>query len=366
MKCKTNFKIVSKVSMIISFIAISLLVASITEVVATENKTFEWRLSHWASGPTGHAKFSVDFAEKITKRSNGQIKVKIFWMNELNGPREMMMAVKSRLADVVCAVPAYTPGQTPIWNATWLPFLAPAQADLGALIYNRLANESQPFKDELNRFNCIYAGGFDTEQYNFIGKKPVRTVADLKGLRVRVMSLLGEVLKKFGAVPVTVSASEMYSALNTGIVDVVAQNRWAFHAYKLDEMSDYITFDIDMGGGAGMHLINREAWNELPDNLKEVVRSVAAESPIEAWNYAHDPIKIKNAEEGIKKRGIEIIRFPRTERDKLIDAAKDLWEIWAKRSGNYTAAKQGLADYIRIRDEVVAQYPNGVPGIKKK
>ena len=68
----------------------------------------------------------------------------------------------------------------------------------------------------------------------------------------------------------------------------------------------------------------------------------------------------------IKQKNIEVIHFPKAEKAKLEAKAEPIWEAWAKRSGNYENAKKALADYIRIRNEVVAKYPQGVPGIKYK
>ena len=250
MKRTSKNNIVLTLATILFFIAAFLFVAPSTESVAAEKKVYQWKLSSPVGpGTKGGAGFLRWYVKEVEKRTDGQLKLNIFWRNEINGPREMMMAVKNRLADMVLQIPAYTPGQTPMWNATWLPFLPPPRTDQSELLFNRLVKESKPIIAELERFNCIYVGAYDNEGYELIGKKPVRTVADLKGLRVRALPDTGKVLKDFGAVPVTVSASEMYSALDTGIVDVVAQGYNAFHAYRLDEISKYLILDIDLGGG---------------------------------------------------------------------------------------------------------------------
>jgi TRAP-type transport system periplasmic protein len=337
------------------------------EGTAAEKRVFQWKFSSHTSPGNKSVGFSQSWwAEEVEKRSNGQIKIKMYWVDELCGPKEMMMAVKSRLADVVGQVPSYTPGETPIWNATYLPFISAPRLDQSVVVYNRLARESKPFIEEMNKFNCVYGGSYEDEGYNLIGKKAVRTVNDLKGLRVRCMPDLGVVLKQFGAIPVTVPVTEMYSALDTGIVDVIAQARSAYRAYKLDELSKYITLDMDMGCSPNFYLINKEAWNELPDHLKNVVQSVMSDLPDFMWDFQHRPDRLAEGETVIRNRGIETIRFPKPERLKLVSKAEGVWEAWAQRSGNYESAKKALADYLKIRDEVVSLYLQGVPGIKYK
>jgi TRAP-type C4-dicarboxylate transport system substrate-binding protein len=338
-----------------------------TEGFAAEQKVFHWKFSsHTNPGNKSLGLGQLWWAEQVEKRSNGQIKVKMYWLDELCGPKEMMMAVKSRLADVVGHVPTYTPGETPIWNATYLPFICPQRMDNCVVVYNRLGRESKPFMDELNKFNCIYAGAYELPGYNMMGKKPIRSVADFKGIRIRVMADLGEVIKQFGAVPMSVPVTEMYSALDTGLVDILVHSRMSFHAYKVDEISRYLMIDMDMGAVPTLYFINKDAFNELPDHLKKVVQSVVDDLPAFLWDFQYDPQRVQEADKVLKDRNIEVIYFPKADRAKLEAKAEAVWESWAKRTGNYENAKRALADYVRIRDEVVAKYPQGVPGIKYK
>jgi TRAP-type C4-dicarboxylate transport system substrate-binding protein len=198
------------------------------------------------------------------------------------------------------------------------------------------------------------------------GKKPVRSIADFKGIRIRVMADLGEVIKQFGAVPMSVPVTEMYSALDTGLVDILVHSRMSFHAYKVDEISKYLMIDMDMGAVPTLYFINKDAFNELPDHLKKVVQSVVDDLPAFLWDFHNDPQRVQEADKVLKDRNIEVIHFPKGDRDKLEAKGGAVWESWAKRTGNYENAKRALADYVRIRDEVVAKYPQGVPGIKYK
>jgi TRAP-type C4-dicarboxylate transport system substrate-binding protein len=335
--------------------------------MAAEKKVFNWKFSsHTTPGSKSLAPCQIWWADQVEKRSNGQIKIKMYWVDELCGPKEMMMAVKSRLADVVGQVPGYTPGETPIWNSTYLPFIWAPRVDQTMVIYERLAKESKPFIDEMNKFNCLYVGAYEHSGYNMMGKKPIRTVNDFKGLRVRVMTDLGEILKQFGAVTMLVPVTEMYSALDTGIVDVLTHDRLAFHAYKIDEISKYLMVDMDMGAAPTFYFINKDAWNELPDHLKNVIQSVMSDLPAFMWDYHRRPDRNEEAEKTIKEKGIEVIHFPKAERAKIEAKAEPIWEAWGKRTPNHENAKKALADYIRIRKETVAKYPEGVSGIKYK
>jgi TRAP-type C4-dicarboxylate transport system substrate-binding protein len=218
----------------------------------------------------------------------------------------------------------------------------------------------------LDKFNCVYGGAYDCPSYNLMGKKPVRNVNDFKGLRIRCSSDVGIIFKQFGAAPMQVPVTEVYSALDSGVIDLAAFSFLTFNAYKFDEISKYYISDLDISGGSTMYFINKVAWNELPDKLKNVVQSVIDDSPAFMWDFSNLPDRMNEANKVIKQRNIEVIHFPKAERAKLEAKAEAVWDAWAKRSGNYEVAKQALKDYLRIRDEVVAKYPQGVPGIKYK
>ena len=134
----------------------------------------------------------------------------------------------------------------------------------------------------------------------------------------------------------------------------------------MDEISKYMILDMDMGAAPTFQFINKDAWNELPDDLKKVVQSVMDDSAAFMWDFHNDPKRLAEAGKVLKDKNIETIHFPKAERAKLEAKAEPVWEKWAKRSGNYGNAKQALTDIVKIRDEIVAKYPQGVPGIKNK
>jgi len=301
---------------------------------AAEKGVITWKFSsHTSPSSKSLAPPQRWWCEQVEKRSNGRLKVKMYWVDEINGPKEMMMAVKSGLADVVGHVPAYTPGETPIWNATFLPFLAAPRLDQSMVLYPILAEKSQPFIDEMNKFNCVYGGAYENEGYNLMGNKAIRNTSDLNGVRVRCMPDLGKVLKEFGAVPMTVPVTEMYSALDKGIVDVVAHSRLTFHSYKVDEISKYMTLDMDMGAAPTIYFINKDSWNALPDDLKSVVRSVIDDLPLYMWEFQHNPERIAEANKVIEERNIEIIHFPPAERAKLMSKAEEIGRLSERKTG---------------------------------
>jgi TRAP-type C4-dicarboxylate transport system substrate-binding protein len=335
-----------------------------TEGFTAEGKVFNWKFSSWsASGNTLATPFHKWWISEVEKRSKGRIKIKIYYVDELNGPKEMMQAMMSGLADVVTNVPFYSGGETPIWQMPYLPFTNLAREDWNALVFNRLAMESKPYIDETNKFNGVYMGSYVAPGfYNLMGKKPVRNVNDLKNLRIRLAPDIGIILKKFGVSAVSLPATEFYTALDNGLIDAVAHTPLTLHAYKIDEISKYLTIDMDMQVGFSNYFINKKSWNALPDDLKKAIETVRDDNPKALTDFFNNPAFSESAAKMLKKRNIEVIKFPKEERQKLIDAAIPEYEAWAKRCPDYNACKQAYADHQTFSKEVMAKYPNGATG----
>ena len=120
-----------------------------------------------------------------------------------------------------------------------------------------------------------------------------------------------------------------------------------------------MTVDMDMGALPSFYYINKDQWTKLPEDLKKVIQSVIDDQPA----FIADLVSRlrKEAEEVVQKRNIQVYHFPKADREKLLAKSAEVWEEWAKRSGNsYSACKTALEDYMRIRDVVVAKYPKGL------
>ena len=165
---------------------------------------------------------------------------------------------------------------------------------------------------------------------------------------------------------VIIPTIELYTSMDKGLLDMANMCLPIAHLWKIDEISKYVTLNVETSDLPAMFFINRDSWNELPENLKRVIQGVVDEIPAFLWDIPNDPQFQKEVSDVVKKEGIEVIHFPKAERNKLVAKAEKIWEKWATDSGNYEDAKATLAEYIRIRDEVISKYPEGVPGSKYK
>jgi TRAP-type mannitol/chloroaromatic compound transport system substrate-binding protein len=154
-------------------------------------------------------------------------------------------------------------------------------------------------------------GGNSGAQFGGWFKKEMNSVDDLKGLKMRIPGLAGEVLKRAGAIPVTLTGGEIFSSLQSGAIDatewVGPYNDFAFGFYQV---ADYYYSSVWHEPGTGLEfLINEQAFNALPDDLQHIVKIAANavnESTLAEYN-ARNNAALKTL---IEQHNVKLRQFP--------------------------------------------------------
>jgi TRAP-type C4-dicarboxylate transport system substrate-binding protein len=285
----------------------------------------------WATYVAPASAFGIPFqwtADQIEKESKGAVKIKIYWSQSLVGAKEMMEAVRDGVVDIGQSAPIYYPNKIPLDTLAFVPFLCTTgYSGKLHMLLDRVFSHPL-WQPQLEKWNCKRFSTIATPPYNIMGKIPVRKLEDLKGIRLRAPSGLGEFLHDFfGAVPVSIVSPEIYSALDKGIVDCIAGcGDYYFDAYKIYEKSEYYTIGMDMAGGGSSNFINNQSWEKLTPNMKNIISTVLEKLPYVYEQAMASDEKIKNWRDKFMSYGVKIIEFPAAERKKLLDSAPAYWE----------------------------------------
>jgi TRAP-type C4-dicarboxylate transport system substrate-binding protein len=267
-------------------------------------------------------------AEFYKKESNGDFEIKIAYGAALGPERQVPEAIKAGgyEAGQMCA--GYYPNKFPLLTVMELPFLPPRGIVENANVYQAVLNHPLIVNEMAERWNIKYLGPTFLPAFEFMGNKRIASVADMKGVKMRIVGLNAKALQVFGAVPTMVTAPEAYQALERGTIDSFGfPYSYTFGAYKLYEVSKYVTEGMAMSGFLCFQGVSLAAWNKLPDNLKAKLpqaHELASAALLKAFK-AEDEKWIP-----IFKQKLEITPFPAEERAKLIAASGDIWETWVK------------------------------------
>jgi len=212
--------------------------------------------------------------DMIEKRTDGKVKIRIYAGSALGKPQDQYdMAVRG-VADITWGILAYTPGRFPLVTVMELPFMSP-NAEIGSRMAQRLY-EKGVFGDEFKDVKML-ALGMPPNMDLHTSKKLVKTLAEMKGLKVRTPSaMMGKLIKKWGGVPVAMPAPEVYMSLERGVIDAVFLDPLTLMGIKCNEVTKYHT-RVGISSTVFFFVMNKKAWDKLPPDVQKVINELSGE-----------------------------------------------------------------------------------------
>lgn len=243
------------------------------------NKVYEIKFAHVVSANTPKGKAADLFAKRVQELSNGRIKVHVFPSAQLVDDDKVFQELKRN--NVQIAAPSFSKF-TPIakeFNLWDVPFIFRDTQHL----HNVMDGEvGQILKDIISAKGYIALDYWDAGFKQFsTNKKPIIIPSDAEGQKMRIMSskVLEEQTKAMKAIPQVLPFGEVYSALQTGVVDAAENPLSNLYNSKFYEVQSSIT--MSNHGYLGYLVVASEKfWQELPSDLQEVVKTAMREATI--------------------------------------------------------------------------------------
>ncbi len=314
-------------------------------------QTFEWKLvTTWPKHFPGLGTAPENFAKAVNEMSNGRLKVKVFGAKELVPAMEVFDSVSRGAAEMGHGAAYYWKGKTPAAQFfTAVPFGLTAQEMNGWLHYG---GGLELWRDLYDQFNLVpFAGGSTGVQMAGWFNKEINSVDDLKGLKMRIPGLAGEVLQRLGGIPVTLPGGELFTSLQTGSIDatewVGPYNDLTFGLHKAAKYYYYPGWHEP--GAMLEFIINKDEWNKLPDDLKAIVTYAARavnQDMLDEYT-ARNNAALKELKE---KHGTEVRRLP----DEVLAALKQAsQEVIAETIANDDNAKRVYESFKAFSEDVI-------------
>ena len=323
------------------------------------DKTYEWKmLTSWPPDFPGLGTGANRLAEMIGVMSNGRMRIKVYGGNELVPPLEVFDAVSAGTAEMGHAAAYYWKGKAPaaqFFGA--VPFGMTADEVNGWLYYGGGLALWQELYAPFNL--TVFPAGNTGVQMGGWFNKEIFSIEDLKGLRMRIPGLGGEALRRAGGTPVELPGAELFTALQTGTIDatewVGPYNDLAFGLYRA---ARYYYYPGWHEPGPTLELtVNRDAWDDLNDDLKAIVETAARAVNLDM--YAEYTARNQSAlTQLVEQHQVKLRRFPndvlaalkRASEAVLNDlAASD--PMSAKVYESYADFKKAVTAYTGITEE---------------
>jgi len=303
----------------IGLIIIGMTIMLLTQAVyAQEYPKMNLRFANTLPEQQPPSKADIFVAEELAKRTNGAVKVKLFHGGVLGGHKEVLDLIGEGAVDMGNFVAAYNFSRIPMEAFFSMPCVYPDVQTLVEL--NRKGWEFSKKMQADHVENNVYPFNFrGLGIMRLVSKKPIRTMADLKGLKVRSFgAIYPKVLSKLGAVPVNMQYHEVYEGLQRGTVDAAVGSYGLAFAYKLFEVGKYM-IDINLGTDPVFRsYINLELYNSWPQNLKDMFNQIVLEAEATSVQtmVGFDQYALKTMQDA----GVNVVKF---EDQDQVDALRD-------------------------------------------
>lgn len=320
-----------------------------TSSAEAEQQTFEWKLvTSWPKNFPGLGMAPERFATMVNEMSDGRLKVKVYGAGELVPALEVFDAVSNGTADMGHSGAYYWKGKEPAAQFfAAVPFGLNAQEISSWIHYGG----GQALWEELYKpFNIKpLAGGSTGVQMAGWFNKEINSLDDIKGLKMRIPGMGGEVFKRLGGVPVTLPGGEIFTALQTGAIDatewVGPYNDMAFGLYKA--ASYYYYPGWHEPGTMLEFTINLDAWNKLPVDLQAIVKGAAMatnQSVIDEYTARNNAA----LSQLVNEHGVKLRRLPD---DILVELKKTADEVTAEVAESSDVARRVYESFSTFRQQ---------------
>ena len=208
--------------------------------------------------------------EKINKDSKGRLKLEFYPSMQLGGKvSDLIQQMEDGVVDIVITIPGATPNRFPLLQATELPFVnAGTSAGQTPAVLEWI--QKWLMTNEFKGIKIIHIHTTDAAVLH-TRAKPIKTMADLSGMKIRVPGrFVGEAVKVLGGTPVGVALPEVYESLQRGQLDGMTINWAIMTPYKLHEVTKF-HMETPLYQNPIMSLMSQASYDRLPADLKKVI-----------------------------------------------------------------------------------------------
>ncbi|GGA71287.1 C4-dicarboxylate ABC transporter [Neiella marina] len=330
-------------------------------------QTFKWKLvTSWPKNFPGLGTSPERFAEQVNAMSGGRLQIKVYGANQLVPAMQVFDSVSSGTVEMGHSGAYYWKGKAPAAQFFCaVPFGMTAQEMSSWLHYG---GGMELWREVYAPFNLEpLAGGSTGVQMGGWFNTEINTIDDLKGLKMRLPGLGGEVLSRLGGVPVSLPGGEIFTSLQTGAIDAT---EWVGPyndlAFGLHEVAKYYYYPGWHEPGSTMEfIVNNDAMAALPTDLQAIVRNAAkaaAQEMIDEYTYRN----IAALEQIQAMDTVTIKRFPTPVLNALRQASEQLLAEQAaadpqmqKVYQSFKDFKQGVAQYHDLTERAYLNLRDG-------
>ncbi|MCX8023234.1 MAG: TRAP transporter substrate-binding protein [Syntrophorhabdaceae bacterium] len=289
------------------------------------------------------------WSQDLNKRLTGKVEITHYPGGTLLTAPKIAAGITTGIADIGLSHCAYSRGRFPVMEVMELPLGFPS-----SWIATHVANDFYA-KYRPKEWDAYHVLMFSTSPPNVMQtvSKQVKTLEDLKGLKIRGTGRIGDIVKALGAIPMPVEMVDLYESLRRGVVDGNMGPLEQLKGFKVGEVQRYLTASWKVGSVFAFYVaMNRSKWNALTPDVQKVITDYTKDF-LELWAKEWNNIDIEGREFFTGKGG-QIIHISDAEAAKWIKAAEPVVTEFKKdmMSKGYKSEEiDGWINFIKERIE---------------
>jgi TRAP-type C4-dicarboxylate transport system substrate-binding protein len=323
---------------------LSALVAAFAICGSAQAQEVTLRLSAFipAQAPT-FAQVIKPWADAINAEGKGIIKIDLFPGGTLGGnPGLQPKMVTDGIADIALVIPAYSPGRFPDNDVMELPGMVRNSSESSLAIYRLYKrNLLRGYED----FYVVLLG--TTNPYAFHTRRPVKTFADLKGMKLRAGGpLVSTAMRALGITPVGMPITEVAENVSRGLLDGSAGDWDVMYSFRIIETAKHHYMAATMGTVPVAVLMSKKVYDGLPAKAKAIVDKHSGEVMSRKFGAVHDGIQSSRHSMTVANKDHTMVFPSDAELAKLNAILTPVIETWTKEHPNGAALHSALKEEL--------------------
>lgn len=311
------------------------------------------RLAHFFSSNAVQSQIDDWWAQEIERRSGGNIKVEIFWAESLGKAKEIIDLVGSGAVELGATAPGYFPSRLPFSGATnSLPMVF--KSNKQAQIITTKLGDMDEIRAELEANNIWPLFYHSINNFHVLCTKPVKSLADFKGLKVRSYGKYVPILwETLGATAINSLTPELYEGLQRGKLECAYFPDELSAGLKLYEVAKYQSA-ADFGAIPTWPIyVNYDLfWNQWTPEVRELFMEVSKDAAARDIEMVAEAGRAALAD-AQANQGVELLPFD--EQQTLEEVAPDFLDVWLgeqEKEGRGEGATRIVAEWRRLLNEI--------------
>ncbi|WP_298502200.1 TRAP transporter substrate-binding protein [uncultured Sphaerochaeta sp.] len=265
--------------LVVLLLATSLFAQGGSESKSSAGAVLNFKLAENQPANNPISKGMLMFADLVKEKTNGTVLIDVYLDAQLGNENETIDQVQIGALDfarINTSALASTADEVGVFT---LPYIFTSTDHKYKVLDGTIG---QGVSDSLKKYNMIGLEYWEAGSRNFYStKKPIKSVADIKGMKVRVQQseVAIKMVELLGGAATPMSYGEVYQGLQTGVIDAAENDFVSYYTSGHYEVAKYYSLDAHMAPPA-MLLMSQNSWNKLNDSQKQAVREAAKEAAV--------------------------------------------------------------------------------------